>query len=75
MRWLDGIIDAMETSLKWLLVLVMDKGTWRAAVHWVAKSQIRLSELNRLTDLIEASSLYASLSQSLKKSNAQPTTR
>ena len=47
-RWLDGMTDSMNMSLSNLWELVMDRETWRVAVHWITKNQTGLSDWTQL---------------------------
>ena len=39
MRWLDGITDSMNMSLRKFWKIVKDREAWGTMIHWVAKSQ------------------------------------
>ena len=48
MRWLDSITDLMDMNLSKFWGIVKGREAWHAAIHGVAKSQTRLSNLTQL---------------------------
>ena len=50
--WMASRTDSMDMSLSTLGEMLMDRGTWRAAVHGIVKSQTQLNDWTELNQCL-----------------------
>ena len=62
-RLLGGITDSVDVTLSKLWRMAKDREAWRAAVHGLAKSRTRLSDLTKTTIAKSCSTLENCLAE------------
>ena len=66
-KWLDGITDSMDMSLRKFWEMVKDRETWHAAVHGITKSQTGLSDGTTTKDSVDSNLSLSKVMQKRKE--------